>query len=81
MHQTPKISILEDDPCLSRYLVIRLGQKECEMAVEHNGEEAIQRAASFQPDAALVGFVVPGMDGSTTGVGLLKVSPHADVTI
>ncbi|HSY66474.1 MAG TPA: hypothetical protein VK829_17920 [Terriglobales bacterium] len=51
------------------------------MAVEHNGEEAIQRAASFQPDAALVGFVVPGMDGSTTGVGLLKVSPHADVTI
>jgi len=80
MHQTRKILIAEDDPHLCRYLVTLLDQKNCEIAVEHNGEDAIRRAASFQPDVALIGFVMPGMDGSTTGVGLLKVSPHTDVT-
>jgi len=64
---------------MCRYLVALLGQKDCEIAVEHNGEDAIRRAASFQPDVALIGFVMPGMDGSTTGVGLLKVSPRTNV--
>ena len=51
----------------------------CEVAVEHDGEDAIRRAANFQPDVALVGFVMPGMDGSATGIGLQKVSPHTKV--
>ncbi len=79
MHQTRKILIAEDDPHLCRYIVALLDQRNCEIAVEHNGEDAIRRAASFQPDVALVGFVMPGMDGSTTGVGLLKVSPDTNV--
>jgi PleD family two-component response regulator len=69
MHQTRRILIGEDDPHLCRYLVTLLDRKNCEIAVEHNGEDAIRRAASFQPDVALVGFVMPGMDGSTTGLG------------
>src|ERR1700719_681351 len=72
MHQTRKILIAEDEPSLCRYLVALLDQKNCEIAVEHNGEDAIRRAASFQPDVALIGFVMPRIDGSTTGVGLLK---------
>jgi CheY-like chemotaxis protein len=79
MHQTRKILIAEDEPSLCRYLVALLHQRNCEIAVEHNGEDAIRRAASFQPDVALIGFVMPGMDGSTTGVGLLKVSPRTNV--
>lgn len=80
MHQTRKFLIAEDDPHLCRYFVTLLDQKNCEVAVEHDGEDAIRRATSFQPDVALIGFVTPGTDGSTTGVGLLKVSPHKDVT-
>ena len=79
MHQTHKILIAKDDPHLCRYLVALLDQRNCEIAVEHNGEDAIRRAASFQPDVALIGFVMPGIDGSTTGVGLLKVSPLTNV--
>jgi hypothetical protein len=33
----------------------------------------------FQPDLALIGFVMPGINGSETGIGLLKVSPHTKV--
>jgi CheY-like chemotaxis protein len=39
----------------------------CEIAVEHNGEDAIRRAATFQSDIGFIGFVMPGMDGSATG--------------
>ena len=60
MHQTRKILIAEDDPHLRRYLVTLLDQKVREIAVEHNGEDAIRRAASFQPDVALIGFVSRG---------------------
>ena len=51
----------------------------CEIAVEHNGEDAIQRAATYQPDIGFIGYVMPGLDGSATGIGLLKVSPHTKV--
>jgi DNA-binding response OmpR family regulator len=79
MRQIRKILIAEDDPHLCRYLVALLDQRNYEIAVEHNGEDAIRRAASFPPDVALIGFVTPGIDGSTTGVGLLKGSPLTNV--
>jgi DNA-binding response OmpR family regulator len=53
MRQTPKILIAEDDPHLCRYLLTLLDQKNCEIAVEHNGEHAIRRAANFRLDSAL----------------------------
>jgi two-component system, OmpR family, response regulator len=74
-----KILVADDEPNLCRYLVLLLDKMNCEIAVEHNGEDAIRRAANFQPDVALVGFVMPGMDGSATGIGLQKVSPHTKV--
>jgi CheY-like chemotaxis protein len=79
MRQTTKVLLAEDDPNLCRYFVKLMDDMNCEIAVEHNGEDAIRRAANFQPDVALVGFVMPGMDGSATGIGLQKVSPHTKV--
>ena len=79
MRQTTKVLLAEDDPNFCRYLVILLDQMNCEIAVEHNGEDAIRRAANFQPDVSLVGFVMPGLDGTATGIGLQKASPHTKV--
>ena len=79
MRGKTKLLVAEDDPHFIRYLVLLLDQMNCEVAVEHDGEDAIRRAANFQPDVALVGFVMPGMDGSATGIGLQKVSPHTKV--
>ena len=69
MHQTRKILIAEDEPSLCRYLMTLLDQRDCEIAVEHNGEDAIRRAASFQPDVALIGFVMPGWMEARLGLG------------
>lgn len=79
MRQTLKVLIGEDDPNFCRYLVALLEQMNCEIAVEHNGEDTIRRAITFQPHLALVGYVMPGLDGSATGIGLLKESPHTKV--
>jgi DNA-binding NtrC family response regulator len=76
MRQTTKVLLAEDDPNLCRYLVKLMDDMNCEIAVEHNGEDAIRRAVTFQPDIGFIGFVMPGLDGSTTGIGLLRVSPH-----
>lgn len=79
MRQTTKVLLADDDPNFVRYLVALLEQMSCEIAIERNGEDAIRRAATFQPDVALVGFVMPGIDGSATGIGLQKVSPRTRV--
>jgi DNA-binding response OmpR family regulator len=76
---TTKVLIGEDEPSLCRYLVMLLSQMNCEIAVEHNGADAIRRAAEFQPDIALIGWVMPGLDGSATGIGLQSVSPRCRV--
>ena len=68
MRQTTKVLLAEDDPNLCRYLVKLMDDMNCEIAVEHNGEDAIRRAANFQPDVALVGFVMPGWTGAQPGL-------------
>ena len=79
MRRTIKVLLAEDDPNFIKYLVALLEQMDCEIAVEHNGENAIRRAATFQPDIALIGFVMPGLNGSATGIGLQNVSPRSKI--
>ena len=79
MRHTTKVLLAEDDLNFVRYLVALLEQMNCEIAVEHNGEDAIRRAATFQPDIALIGFVMPGLGGSATGIGLQNVSPRSKI--
>jgi two-component system OmpR family response regulator len=79
MRGKTKILLAEDEPSLCRYLVALLERMNCEIAVEHNGEDAIRRATTFQPDIALIGFVMPGLDGSATGIGLQNVSPRSKI--
>src|SRR5271163_2191363 len=79
MRGKTKCLIADDDPNFLKYLVALLEQMNCEIAVEHNGEDAIRRSATFQPGIALIGFVMPGLDGSATGIGLQNVSPHTKI--
>jgi CheY-like chemotaxis protein len=73
MPKMHKILVAEDDPSLAHYYVILLGQWNCETVVEHTGKDAIQRAATFQPDIALLGVVMPKMSGVEAGIKLLEI--------
>lgn len=70
-----KILVAEDDRNLAQYYVTLLSQWDCETVVEHTGTDAIRRAATFQPDIALLGVVIPEMGGVEAAIKLLEICP------
>ena len=81
MPEMPKILVAEDDPSLAHYYVTLLSQWNCEIVVEHTGKDAIQRAATFRPDIALLGVVMPEMGGVEAGIKLLEVCPTTNIVL
>jgi hypothetical protein len=49
MRQATKVLLAEDEPNLCRYLVKLMDDMNCEIAVEHNGEDAIRGRLCFNP--------------------------------
>ena len=70
-----KILVAEDDRLLAQYYVTLLSQWDCETVVEHRGTDAIRRAATFRPDVALLGVVIPAMGGVGAAIELLDICP------
>jgi CheY-like chemotaxis protein len=70
-----KILVAEDDRLLAQYYVTLLSEWNCETVVEHRGTDAVRRAATFRPDVALLGVVIPGMGGVEAAIKLLEISP------
>jgi CheY-like chemotaxis protein len=77
----PKILVAEDDPNLARYYVTLLSQWNCETVVEPTGTDAIRRAATFQPDIALLGVVMPEMGGVEAAIELLEICPGTKIVL
>ncbi len=77
----PKILVAEDEPALARYYEILLIQQDCEVVVEHTGTDAIRRAATFQPDIALLGVVMQDMGGVEAGIKLLEICPVTKIVL
>ncbi len=75
MHQTRKILIAEDDPHLCRYLVALLDQRNCGRAPWGRCDST----GGFVSARCCARWICHAGDGSTTGVGLLKVSPYTNV--
>ena len=59
----PKVLVAENDHLLAHYYEKLLSQWDCETVIEHTGTDAIRRAAAFRLDVALLGVVIPEMDG------------------
>jgi CheY-like chemotaxis protein len=74
-----KILVAEDDSLLAQYYVTLLSQWNCETAIEHTGTDAIRRAATFRPDIALLGVVVPEMGGVEAAIKLLEICPGTKI--
>ncbi len=70
-----KVLVAEDAHLLAQYYVTLLSQWNCETVVEHTGTDAIRRAATFRPDVALLGVVIPEMGGVEVAIKLLEICP------
>jgi len=75
-----KILVAEDDHILAGYYEMLLSQWNFETVVEHTGTDAIHRAATFRPDVALLGVVMPAMGGVEAGIKLQQL-PDASCAI
>ena len=77
----PKVLVAEDAPLLAQYYVTLLSQWNCETVVEHVGTDAIRRAATFRPDVALLGVVIPEMGGVEAAIKLLEICPGTKIVL
>jgi hypothetical protein len=64
-----KILLAEDEASMRCYIQTLMGPWDCDLAVEQTAERAIRRAATFQPDVALIGYCAPGMEGPALECG------------
>lgn len=60
-----KILLVEDDKNLNMMLKLILKNKKLdwELHTAYNGEEALKLLETFQPDAAILDIMMPGIDG------------------
>jgi CheY-like chemotaxis protein len=68
-----KVLVAEDDPVLAEVFVTLLRHWNCETAFEYTGTAAPRRAATFKPDVALLGVVMPEMGGVEAAIKLLEI--------
>ena len=79
--EMPKILVAEDDPSLAHVYGALLSQWNCETVVEHTGIDALRRAATFRPDVALLGVVMPEMSGVEAAIKLLEICPGVKIAL
>ncbi len=75
-----KILIVEDTPSNVKILQIILG-KENQLEVATSGEEALEKAAGFQPNIVLLDIMMPGIDGFETCRRLRAIPQLRDTKI
>ncbi|MGE5649472.1 MAG: response regulator transcription factor [Bacillota bacterium] len=58
-----KILIVDDEPNIVISLEFLMQERGYEVALAHDGEQALQRMETFRPDLVLLDVVMPAMDG------------------
>jgi CheY-like chemotaxis protein len=76
-----RVLVCDDEPAIADFVADTLKGEDCETVVEYSGLDAVYRAATFRPDVALLGFVMPKMDGVEAGMNLLKISPKTKIVL
>ena len=68
-----KIIVVDDEPKICRIIKLLLTDAGYEVEVASSGEDALVKAASFNPDVALLDLKMPGIDGIETMCRMQKL--------
>jgi DNA-binding response OmpR family regulator len=71
-----RVLLVDDHPKIVRLLQLAL-EKEHEVLVAYNGDDALQVAREFRPDFVVLDVVMPGLDGYRV-LHRLKSSPETE---
>ncbi len=80
MSVRPKVLIVEDDSDVRRLYAIGLNQRGFEVKLAANGAEAVERIARERPDAVLLDWVMPVMDGGEV-LTKLREATNAEIPV
>ncbi len=70
-----RILAVDDDPVIQRLLAVNLEMEGYEVEVASDGEEAVAKARSWQPDVMLLDVMMPKKDGWQVAAELQE-DPH-----
>lgn len=62
-HSPPRILIADDDPLGAELLDAYLSERDCELRIASDGEQALQLVASWHPDLILLDVMMPRISG------------------
>lgn len=63
MQPRPRVLVVDDDAGIREIIRTRLQMTSFEVMIARNGNEALQRAASWRPDAMVLDINMPELDG------------------
>jgi two-component system OmpR family response regulator len=79
LNKRPKILVVDDERAIASTLAIILEYRGYEAATAFSGEEAVQRACSFQPDCIVSDIIMGPMNGIEAAVEILAAIPQCRV--
>ena len=81
MADSPRILIIDDNVNLARGFAIALGRAGYDVAVAHTAEDGLSLAAEFEPDAILLDFRMPFVNGVGFLYRLREIRPLRNVPV
>ncbi len=75
----PKILVVDDEDSIRHVLFSLLDMNDCEVRLAGSAEEAVQVAAEWEPDAALLDIVLPGRSGIKLLSQIKQLHPDVEV--
>ncbi|MCB9676041.1 MAG: response regulator [Alphaproteobacteria bacterium] len=76
-----KVLVVDDDPGVRELLARTLAAEGYRVLTASSGEQALERAQTFEPDVITLDVMMPGMDGWTVLAALKEDSALSDVPI
>ena len=75
----PKILLVEDDNHTLNFVAHILDKFGYRFETAADGEDAVKKAAAYQPDCALLDYMMPRMNGLEAAVQIQKILPNCKV--
>jgi len=79
--QGPRVLIVDDEPAIVNYLDQCLSSHGYQVRSTCDAFKAIEIARDFQPDVAMLGLVMPGMDGIQLGTEISDFLPNTKIVL
>ena len=81
MPAKPRVLVLDDETVIADTLAAILSLHGYECAATYNGDDAVERSRSFQPDLLIADVVMPGTNGIQAAIQIRAMLPACKILL